>query len=245
MVGETATNVVTVQSQVSSASRNIKEGNEVVAQATQAMTDITQSSGEIEKITDLIDGIAFQTNLLALNAGVEAARAGESGKGFAVVANEVRALAQRSAEAASQIKDLITTSSESVSRGAQFVNKTGELLGQVVISIAEIDEKITTIAGSATDQAQHVAQVNTAMSDLDRVTQQNAAMVEESAAASRSLASEASDLQENVAKFRVTARQGSNPAKRVANSNARQPEGPQVTGNLALAYNQDEDWAEF
>ena len=258
MVGDTASNAVTAKKQVSAASDKMRQGSEVVARATEAMGAITQSSSEIEQITDLIDGIAFQTNLLALNAGVEAARAGESGKGFAVVANEVRALAARSADAASQIKTLIATSSQSVANGAQLVSQTGDLLGQVVTSIAEIDGMMTTIAGSSTEQARHVEQVNAAMGDLDKATQQNAAMVEESAAASRNLAGEANELKESVARFRISGGTvgsssgrapvpASTPISAVGKGSGGQSRrtAPAVSGNLALAAPAEDDWSEF
>ena len=168
-----------------------------------AMGAIEQSSSQIGQIIGVIDEIAFQTNLLALNAGVEAARAGEAGKGFAVVATEVRALAQRSADAAQSIKALITTSGEQVGTGVNLVRESGTRLEAILRRIGEISALTGSIAGSATRQAANLTQINAAMGEMDRMTQQNAAMVEESAAATRSLASEAVRLNALVATFRT------------------------------------------
>ena len=190
---------------VGTARRDVEHGIEVVAEATQAMAAISESSGNVGGFVTLIDEIAFQTNLLALNAGVEAARAGEAGRGFAVVASEVRALAQRSAEAAKEIKTLISASTGQVGAGVKLVGETGEALQRIVDRVAEIDSLVTEIAASAQEQAVGLAQVNTAVNQMDQVTQQNAAMVEESTAASHSLAQEAEALQASVAQFRVGA----------------------------------------
>ena len=164
------------------------------------MDQIEQSSSQIGQIVSLIDSIAFQTNLLALNAGVEAARAGESGKGFAVVANEVRALAQRSADAAKDIKELIGHSSAQVADGARLVRETGGSLQEIVGQISSISTIIEAIATGAQDQADSVGEVNKAVSEIERMTQHNAAMVEESNAASRRLFTEAEGLVEIVAR---------------------------------------------
>jgi hypothetical protein len=147
-------------------------------EAVAAMGEIEQSSGQITQIIGVIDEIAFQTNLLALNAGVEAARAGDAGRGFAVVAQEVRALAQRSAEAAKEIKALIASSTSQVSRGVQLVGDTGQALNGIVDKVSQIDTLISEIAQSSQEQATGLNQVNAAVNQMDQVTQQNAAMVE-------------------------------------------------------------------
>lgn len=180
------------------------EGGEVVGKAVAAMGAIERSAKEIAQITDVIDGIAFQTNLLALNAGVEAARAGEAGKGFAVVANEVRALAQRSADAARDIKALIGKSTEQVGDGVNLVGETGTLLAVIVAQVGAVTKQVNEIADTTDAQATNLEQVNSAISTIDRMTQQNAAMVEQSTAATRSLSSEAQRLSELVAQFRIS-----------------------------------------
>lgn len=203
IVQETATGAQAVSQTITLADREAGEGGEVVRRAIEAMAAIEYSAQEIGQIISVIDGIAFQTNLLALNAGVEAARAGEAGKGFAVVATEVRALAQRSADAAQSIKALITTSGEQVGAGVELVRESGTRLETIVRRIGEIGALTVSIAGSATRQAASLSQINAAMGEMDRMTQQNAAMVEESSAATRSLAAEAVRLNELVATFRT------------------------------------------
>ncbi|WP_269715595.1 globin-coupled sensor protein [Caulobacter sp. NIBR2454] len=176
----------------------------VVQDAVAAMGQIENSSRQIGNIIGVIDEIAFQTNLLALNAGVEAARAGDAGKGFAVVASEVRALAQRSADAAKEIKALISSSSQQVEAGVDLVGQTGEALQRIVTRVGEIDSLVGEIASSALEQSAGLNQVNIAVGQMDHVTQQNAAMVERSTASSRSLRSEAADLTALIGKFSLS-----------------------------------------
>lgn len=228
-------------------------GGKVVGEAVTAMGDIEKSAQEISQIINVIDGIAFQTNLLALNAGVEAARAGDAGKGFAVVANEVRALAQRSANAAKDIKQLITQSNVQVDKGVSLVGKTGEMLGRIGEQVQQISSLVSGISAAAESQSASLQQINTAVGDMDRMTQQNAAMVEESTAASRSLASEASELAELVARFRTSMSNAtSRPVVRsVASAPVTRlkpaPRKPaKVLGNLAVKQDlSEEDWSEF
>ena len=188
---------------VSTARSDAEGSGEIVSQTVSAMTSIEKSSEEIGQIIGVIDEIAFQTNLLALNAGVEAARAGDAGKGFAVVAQEVRALAQRSAEAAKEIKALIFTSTTQVKDGVTLVGQTGEALARIVGQVAQISTLVSEIAASAQEQATGLSQVNTAVNQMDQVTQQNAAMVEQTTAASHSLAQESQQLADLVARFQV------------------------------------------
>ncbi len=202
-VGETAQRAASVQSAIGAAQDEAAAGGEVVTRAVAAMAAIEASSARIGQIISVIDGIAFQTNLLALNAGVEAARAGDAGKGFAVVASEVRALAQRSADAARDIKALIGESTEQVSHGVALVGETGARLGGIVTRVEEIGSLVSGIAEAAIEQADKLRDVNRAVSDMDRMTQQNAAMVEQSSAATRSLAEEAEALARLVSTFRT------------------------------------------
>ncbi|ATC33289.1 methyl-accepting chemotaxis protein [Caulobacter vibrioides] len=175
----------------------------VVRNAVDAMNQIEKSSQSISQIIGVIDEIAFQTNLLALNAGVEAARAGEAGRGFAVVAQEVRALAQRSADAAKEIKTLISTSSQQVNQGVAMVGQTGEALQAIVVKVGEIDALVGEIAASGQEQATGLNEVNAAVNQMDQTVQQNAAMVEQSTAASHALKSEAGNLMQMISRFRV------------------------------------------
>jgi len=185
----------------------------VVSNAVNAMSRIESASGEISKIISVIDEIAFQTNLLALNAGVEAARAGEAGKGFAVVAQEVRELAQRSASAAKDIKGLITKSGEEVSSGVHLVNETGEALGTISEQVAAINEHIASIATAAREQTTGLGEINGAVNQMDQVTQQNAAMVEEATAVMHKLAGSARKLTGMVGQFDIgSARAGGHAA---------------------------------
>ena len=193
------------------ANKSAAHSADVVTQAEAAMGRIETSSQQISNIIVVIDEIAFQTNLLALNAGVEAARAGEAGKGFAVVAQEVRELAQRSANAAKEIKGLIQTSSTEVTGGVRLVRETGTALKTICTFIGEINEHMQAIATATKEQATGLVEVNQAVNAMDQTTQQNAAMVEESTAASATLASEAERLRGLIDRFKIAG--GSNPAE--------------------------------
>ncbi len=244
-VRATAAGASRVDGSVGEAHRDAEDGGAIVREAVAAMGDIQVSSQQISSILELIDGIAFQTNLLALNAGVEAARAGESGKGFAVVANEVRALAQRSSEASQDIKALIETSSRHVERGVDLVGRTGAALERIVAKIAEINQQAREISQAAEVQADRLVQVSGAVTTMDRMTQQNAAMVEESSAAARTLAQEAGSLATAVGAFRLDA-SGAGFARAPAAPVRAAPmrAAPAVIGNLAIQPSED-DWAEF
>ena len=186
-----------------SARGEAEQSTAIVRETVSAMADIEKSAREISRIVTVVDEIAFQTNLLALNAGVEAARAGDAGKGFAVVATEVRALAQRSADAAKEIKSLIAASSAQVERGVELVDQTGGALHRISQQVVEIDGVVATIATSAGLQAASLAQVNGAVGEIDQVTQQNASMVEETTAALRTLSEETDQLSELIRKFKT------------------------------------------
>ena len=186
---------------VSQGRSHAEEGGTVMARALDAMSSIAKSSEQITQIIDVIDDIAFQTNLLALNAGVEAARAGESGKGFAVVASEVRNLAQRAAESAHEIKELVMSSTAQVEDGEKLVQETSQTLAQIVQSVSDVSERVSAIAAASREQATGVQEINVGVGELDKVTQQNAEMVNETSAASRQLSSEAQRLSELLQRF--------------------------------------------
>jgi methyl-accepting chemotaxis protein len=253
------------RSVASQANTSANQSSEVVARAEEAMRRIEGSSQQISNIIGVIDEIAFQTNLLALNAGVEAARAGEAGKGFAVVAQEVRELAQRSANAAKEIKALIQNSSTEVAGGVDLVRKTGEALRTIGGFISEMNTHMDAIAISAKEQATGLSEVNHAVNAMDQTTQQNAAMVEESNAASGALAAEAAKLRDLISHFQIdgvqtaqasalrdTARAMARPsqpaaAARPAVPRASQPArasapAPRAHGNAAVAQ---DNWEEF
>lgn len=202
-VRQTSENAEEAGQMVSATKSSALKSGEVVAEAVEAMARIEQSAGQIAQIIGVINEISFQTNLLALNAGVEAARAGDKGKGFAVVAQEVRALAQRSAEAAKEIKSLINGSSNEVATGVSLVKQTGAALTEIVAEVSRIDERVAAIAAAARDQAIGLKEINTAVNEMDKITQRNAAMVEETTAASHSLEAEARDLTRSLAQFDV------------------------------------------
>nr|WP_316655139.1 methyl-accepting chemotaxis protein [uncultured Gellertiella sp.] len=241
----------------------------VVSSAENAMRRIEESSAQISSIIGVIDEIAFQTNLLALNAGVEAARAGEAGKGFAVVAQEVRELAQRSAKAAKEIKELISHSSQEVGNGVKLVRDTGEALKTIEGFIVTINAHMDSIATSSREQAVGLSEVNTAVNQMDQMTQQNAAMVEETNAASATLAEQSSQLRQTIGHFELGAQPGCDirssgqatalkgaaqamqraakpsapqPAGRTLNAARTSPRPAPAQGNLAVAQ---EGWSEF
>ena len=214
-VRKTAEGTAHARGVVSAAKQDAERSGAIVRQAVTAMTGIEQSSKQISQIIGVIDQIAFQTNLLALNAGVEAARAGDAGRGFAVVASEVRALAQRSADAAKEIKTLISTSADQVDFGVGLVAQAGAALERIVAQVGEVSVVVVEIAASAQEQSTALHQVNVAVNQMDQVTQQNAAMVEESTAASHSLSQEADELARLIGRFQTGA---SVPAR-----SARQP----------------------
>ncbi|MFD2578491.1 methyl-accepting chemotaxis protein [Novosphingobium colocasiae] len=188
---------------VKEAEAEARDGGKVVEQAVVAMDGIHKSTLEIGSFVNVIDLIAFQTNLLALNAGVEAARAGDAGKGFAVVATEVRALAQRSADAAQNIKGLIEGSVQQVEQGVTLVGRSGEVFRRIVEKVSGITTLASSISELSQTQAGQLTQVNSAVGDMDRMTQQNAAMVEETTAAARNLADQAEELAKLVRMFRL------------------------------------------
>jgi len=212
-VKRTAAGSTQVRATVAEAKTAAELSGEVVTKAVAAMGRIEAAASEIGKIISVIDEIAFQTNLLALNAGVEAARAGDAGRGFAVVAQEVRALAQRSAEAAKEIKVLISASSEQVGTGVKLVGEAGRSLSQIVAQVAEITGVIGEIAAAAQEQALGLDQVNLAFSQMDQVTQQNAAMVEQSTAASHALAQESRELSRLMGQFKISEPSQASPAR--------------------------------
>ena len=187
----------------STASDAATRGGEVVGQVVRTMDTISASSRKIADIISVIDGIAFQTNILALNAAVEAARAGEQGRGFAVVAGEVRSLASRSADAAREIKSLIGASVQQVEAGSSLVDRAGQTMTDVVDAIQRVTDIMGAISAASREQSQGVSQVNEAVTQMDQATQQNAALVEEMAAAASSLNTQASELVEVVAAFRI------------------------------------------
>lgn len=225
--------------------RNAEKSGDVVSQAVAAMGEIERSSTEINNIIGVIDDIAFQTNLLALNAGVEAARAGEAGKGFAVVAQEVRELAQRSATAAKEIKQLIHSSGEQVRTGVSLVGQTGTALTGIVSGVQEINRHVVSIVEAAREQATALTEINSAVNAMDQSIQQNAAMVEETSAASQTLASQSVSLSKLLAQFSDHDQRRATPVHASPSRRepiARRPLPATTLGNTALKTS---DWEEF
>ncbi len=233
----------------SAARTDAHKSGDVVREAVGAMEEIESSAQQITQIIGVIDEIAFQTNLLALNAGVEAARAGDAGRGFAVVASEVRALAQRSAQAAKEIKILIATSTNQVGRGVKLVGETGDALTGIVSKVAQIDGLIASIALSSQEQATGLGQVNTAVNQMDQVTQQNAAMVEEATAAAANLRAESQELTRLIQRFQtsqsVPARSAGLELVRSQVVRASASPARRQQASLALAVAETSEWNEF
>ncbi|MEX6507974.1 methyl-accepting chemotaxis protein [Jiella sp. M17.18] len=252
-VRRTAESAKHAQSVVDEAKGRAETSGRIVDDAVAAMGGIETSSKQISQIVGVIDEIAFQTNLLALNAGVEAARAGEAGKGFAVVAQEVRGLAQRSAEAAKEIKELISASADQVETGVELVGRTGEALKAIAEQVSQINAIVSEISSSAREQATNLGEVNTAVGQMDQVTQQNAAMAEESTAACQHLARETGELGRLIARFDVAAGDAASPAKPSPAATrrpapARQRAAYPTAGNAALKAApraQEQSWEEF
>ena len=224
-----------------SASETAQKGGKVVDNVVQTMRDITASSQKIADIISVIDGIAFQTNILALNAAVEAARAGEQGRGFAVVAGEVRNLAQRSAQAAREIKSLIEDSVNRVDLGSTLVESAGETMDEIVNAVTRVTDIMGEIASASDEQSRGIDQVGLAVSEMDRVTQQNASLVEESAAAAAALEEQASRLTQAVAVFRIQQGQASTAREPVSVAAAPAP----GTLRKAAATDTGENWETF
>ncbi|HTJ89136.1 MAG TPA: methyl-accepting chemotaxis protein [Acidocella sp.] len=233
-----AENTREARNTASAAKADAERSGAVVRETVQAMSGIETSSKQIGNIIGMIDEIAFQTNLLALNAGVEAARAGDAGRGFAVVAAEVRALAQRSADAAKEIKALIGASDQQVNAGVKLVRETGMVLERIVAQVAQLNGLVVDIAASAQEQAAGLHEVNTAVNQMDQVTQQNAAMVEESTAASHGLSGEAQELSRLVGKFKF-AETVANPAPAAPRKVQPQAAKRTFTGNV-IALERDD-----
>jgi methyl-accepting chemotaxis protein len=251
-VTKTAEGSAQARAAVSGAKDDAERSGLVVRDAVAAMSGIEQSSREIGQIIGVIDEIAFQTNLLALNAGVEAARAGDAGRGFAVVAQEVRALAQRSADAAKEIKTLISTSAQQVAAGVSLVGQTGSALERIITGVTKVNGIVSEIAVAAQEQASGLHQVNKAVNQMDQATQQNAAMVEQSTAASHSLSQETEELARLTGRFHV----GSDDSGASLRGPSRQPPmatpktvtALKTTGRGAAAVRANAapaDWEEF
>ncbi|MBB5771530.1 methyl-accepting chemotaxis protein [Brevundimonas vesicularis] len=248
-VRKTAANTTSTDAVVNGTSSRAETGGRVVQSAINAMSEIERSSDEIGDIVGVIDEIAFQTNLLALNAGVEAARAGDSGRGFAVVASEVRALAKRSADSAKTIKALISTSSAQVKTGVALVRQTGDAFSEITQGLREVTALMSDIRSSAQEQAADLSKVDTAVHAMDQVTRRNAAMVEESLAASQALSGDAAQMIELIRRFQVTAETvmpSSSPAAvtrgedHIPTHEAVRPRLVAVAGRATTA-----DWEEF
>jgi methyl-accepting chemotaxis protein len=217
-VKQNAENAKQANQLAAGASEVAVKGGTVVGQVVTTMSSINESSKKIVDIISVIDGIAFQTNILALNAAVEAARAGEQGRGFAVVATEVRTLAQRSAAAAKEIKELIGDSVEKVGAGTKLVDEAGKTMEEIVSSVKRVTDIMAEITAASQEQSAGIEQVNTAITQMDEVTQQNAALVEEAAAAAESMEEQAGNLATAVAIFKLSGQSGQVAGKAPAQS---------------------------
>jgi len=220
-VKQNANNATQANQLASSARESAEKGGQVVSDAVNAMGAITESSKKVADIIGVIEQIAFQTNMLALNAAVEAARAGDQGRGFAVVAAEVRSLAQRSAAAAKEIKGLIQDSAEKVEQGAKLVNRSGETLQEIVGSVKKVSDIIAEINAASEEQASGIDQINSAVAQMDKNTQQNAAMVEEAASAAESMTEQARAMVELVGFFRIGDGAASAPSRTPSRTGGR------------------------
>lgn len=250
-VKQTGDNSVHANELASSAKDKAQSGGEVVSKAVDAMEEINQSSKKIADIIGVIDEIAFQTNLLALNAAVEAARAGEQGRGFAVVAGEVRNLAQRSAGAAKEIKDLIRDSVDKVDAGTALVNESGKTLSEIIQSVDRVSDMIQEISTAAREQSSGIEQVNAAVAQMDEMTQQNAALVEEASAAGEAMAEQAQSMMQMMEFFSVDAASASKPVAAspvysapAASQPTSVPTTPAPQSGLSVS-DDDDEWAEF
>ncbi|MEM9627072.1 MAG: methyl-accepting chemotaxis protein [Pseudomonadota bacterium] len=246
-VRQNAENAKTASDLAGGADQNAKQGGQVVEKAVTAMAGIEESAQKITDIIGVIDEIAFQTNLLALNASVEAARAGEAGKGFAVVAQEVRQLAQRAAQAASDIKDLIQNSNGQVKDGVQLVNQAGQALTEIVGSIGKVAKIVQEISNASQEQAMGVQEINGSVSSMDEMTQQNSALVEESTAASRVLSQQAGTLGELIEFFKLDTSAYARQPQASAPAPAPAPTRPTPAAKKApvVVAGDDEGWSEF
>jgi methyl-accepting chemotaxis protein len=257
-VRQNAENAKAANQLAASASDIAARGGSVVGQVVTTMSSINESSKKIVDIISVIDGIAFQTNILALNAAVEAARAGEQGRGFAVVASEVRTLAQRSAAAAKEIKELISDSVHKVDDGTRLVDEAGKTMDEIVTSVKRVTDIMAEITAASQEQSTGIGQVNTAVAQMDEVTQQNAALVEEAAAAAESLQEQAHHLARAMAVFKVDAHQVQQPPRGRTHAPARssstvaraKPKKPVVTTKVAPALatagaGADDEWTTF
>lgn len=256
--GNAAQNAQQANDAVSRAKSKAESSDSVVKDAVAAMAEIENSSGQIAKIVGVIEDIAFQTNLLALNAGVEAARAGDKGRGFSVVASEVRELAQRSSEAAREIGDLIEASGKQVANGVDLVSNAGTALQSINGAVEDISEYVSAIAAAAAEQSLSISESNDAMQQLENVTQQNAAMFEETNAVTQSLAEQAENLKQAMARFsfgeaqtRMRTGAAVDPAieKKTSAVKASGPPARAFHGNAAVSMPQpdlaDTGWEEF
>ncbi len=242
-VKQNAENAKKANQLAETANQTASKGGEVVEQAVGAMSGIESSAQKITDIIGMIDEIAFQTNLLALNASVEAARAGEAGKGFAVVAQEVRQLAQRSAQAATDIKAVIQDSNGQVKDGVQLVNQAGEALEEIVGSIGKVTGIVRQISSASQEQAAGVQEINSSINNMDQMTQQNSALVEESTAAARALSDQAGKLGELMTFFKLDGAPAS--VRRPSNASNKSPAPPVVNTSTAMAGANDGGWNEF
>lgn len=252
-VKQTSENASKANGLASEAKKRAEVGGEVVQDAVAAMSEILQSSNKINDIIGVIDEIAFQTNLLALNAAVEAARAGEQGRGFAVVAGEVRTLSQRSAAAAKEIKDLIRDSVSKVESGSTLVNQSGETLAEIVAAVEKVAVMIQDVTNAAMEQNSGISQINQAITQMDEMTQQNAALVEETSAASRAMSEEATNMNNLVSFFKLNGspmltKSSAAPAAASNDIKTYSPPsaGPASSGNSdAASFSDADDWEDF